>query len=142
MQYHEGNWWNIKGSQNFSDTQYHRFILSGTMSTTLVDTLPQEVQNILHLNAKPASNHTPKTNGKNGSPQADYPYARLLPSYDHDFKLAPLEPFEHVDPGHAALKDANPQSFLEGAGVSNLTPRFGTEVSGLQLSSLGQKEKR
>lgn len=109
-------------------------------TTSLVETLPDQVQNVLHLNAKPDS--PPTKAGKAGIPGPDYPYARLLPSYDQNYKLAPLEPFEHVDPGHAALKDPEPQSFLKGGQVNNLTPRFGAEVSGVQLSALGSREKR
>ena len=113
-------------------------------TTTIVDSLPQEVQHVLHLNAKPGPTEkgTTATNGKRGTPGPDYPYARLLPSYDQNYKLPPLEPFEHIDPGHAALSDPEPQSFLKGGQVNNLTPRFGAEVSGIQLSSLGQREKR
>lgn len=112
-------------------------------TSTLVDTLPQEVQSILHLNAKPAPSSTDNGPlGKPGTPGPDYPYARLLPSYDQNYKLPPLEPFDHVDPGLKALSDADPLSFLKGAQVHNLTPRFGGEVSGIQLSSLGEREKR
>lgn len=107
-------------------------------STASVETVTRKVHNLLQLNA----GETLTQSRKIGVPDPDYAYARLLPSYDHDFKLAPLEPFEHVDPGHAALHDADPRSFLKGASVSNLTPRFGSEVSGLQLSSLGVKDKR
>ena len=112
-------------------------------TTTLADTLPQEVQNILHLNKKPEpepskiNNHT-----KPGLPGPDYPYAHLLPSYDQGYKLEQLKPFEHVDPGHAALKDPNPQSFLDGAQVTHLAPKFGSDISGVQLTSLGEREKR
>lgn len=75
------------------------------------------------------------------APGPDYPYARFLPSYDQDYKLAPLEPFEHIDPGHAALKDANPREFLEGATEKHLSPKFGSEIEGIQLSKLDAKAK-
>lgn len=94
----------------------------------------------LYLNTgavKPEEERTDK-----GRPSADYKYQRFLPSYDKSLKLPPLEPFEHVDPGLAALKDENPRAFLENAGVRNLTPSFGSEVSGIQLSKLDQHAKR
>lgn len=114
-------------------------------TTTLAHTLPQEVQNILHLNKKPEPESEPsKINNhtKPGLPGPDYPYAHLLPSYDQGYKLEPLKPFEHIDPGHAALKDPNPQSFLEGGLVTHLAPKFGSDISGVQLTSLGEREKR
>lgn len=77
-----------------------------------------------------------------GRPGPDYPYARFLPSYDQNLKLPPLEPFEHVDPGHAALKDLDPRSFLAGAEIDDLTPKFGSEVRGTQLSQLDGRGKR
>jgi len=108
------------------------------MSSTLVETLPAQV-NTLTLRGEDDREEEKKVVGH---PQPGYPYARFLPSYDQNYKLPPLEPFEHVDPGHAALTDKEPRSFLKGSQVTNLTPRFGTEVSGVQLSSLGEREKR
>ncbi|KAM0747091.1 TauD-domain-containing protein [Meredithblackwellia eburnea MCA 4105] len=70
----------------------------------------------------------------------NYKYAKFLPSYDHSIKLPPLEPFEHVDPGHRALLDPAPQSFLTNATLDSLTPDFGTEVTGIQLTKLTSKE--
>ena len=108
------------------------------MSSTLTETLPAQI-NTLTLRGN--NDHEPVQRAVVGHPQANYPYARFLPSYDQDYKLPPLEPFDHVDPGHAALNDPEPRSFLKGSEVNNLTPRFGTEVSGVQLSSLGKREK-
>lgn len=102
--------------------------------STVITTLATQAQNVLNLKGD-----EPQVRG---TPPADYPYTKLLPSYDHGFKLTPLEPFEHHDPGHAALTDTEPQSFLKGATVGRLTPRFGSEVTGVQLSGLGEREKR
>lgn len=71
-----------------------------------------------------------------------YKYAHFLPSFDHDYKLPPLTPFEHVDPGHQALKDPEPRKFLEGAKVEQLTPKFGSEIHGVQLSALDERGQR
>jgi len=71
-----------------------------------------------------------------------YPYERFLPIFDRDLKLPPLEPFEHVDPGHEALKDPTPRSFLDGADVDELTPEFGSEVEGVQLHTLDSRGRQ
>ena len=79
--------------------------------------------------------------GSKGTPGADYKYKRFLPFFDQGYKLGPLAPFKHVDPGHRALNDPNPRSFLDTAVVDNLTPKFGSEVSGIQLSRLDDHAK-
>lgn len=76
------------------------------------------------------------------APGDDYTYKHLLPTFDHSVKYPPLEPFEHVDPGHAALSDPTPRSFLAGAKESHLTPKFGSEIEGVQLSKLDARAKR
>lgn len=98
------------------------------------------------LGQSPPSSPKVATNTHSGTsthatPPADYPYAKFLPSYDPGLKLPPLEPFEHVDPGHAALLDANPRSFLDGAKETSLTPKFGSEIEGIQLSQLDARAK-
>jgi hypothetical protein len=101
-----------------------------------------QAQPVLHLNGgvETAKNVDDPTN--HGAPGPDYKYARFLPSFDQSYKLPPLEPFEHTDPGLAALNDPEPRSFLRGAEVIELTPKFGSEVEGIQLSKLDQKAKR
>jgi sulfonate dioxygenase len=74
--------------------------------------------------------------------EKEYKYAKFLPSYDQNMRLPPLEPFDHVDPGHAALNDPNPRAFLEGGKETKLTPKFGSEVEGIQLSKLDAQGKR
>lgn len=71
-----------------------------------------------------------------GQPKSAYPYAHLLPSFDRDVTYPTLEPFEHVDPGHVAKTHADPRAFLAEAEIDNLTPDFGSEVSGVQLHKL------
>lgn len=106
------------------------------MSTvTLTTTQHEDILSTLHLRGEPETK-------KAAAPGPDYPYARFLPSYDQDYKLAPLEPFDHVDPGHAALKDPNPRSFLKGAKESHISPKFGSEIEGIQLTQLDAKAKR
>jgi len=57
-------------------------------------------------------------------------------------KYPPLEPFEHVDPGHRALKHENPVSFLNKATfVQEITPVIGTEVHGVDLLDLNSDER-
>lgn len=65
-----------------------------------------------------------------------YSYEHLKPLFLKD-TYPPLEPFDHVDPGHRALKHANPRSFLANATkVVDLTPVLGTEVEGVNLVQL------
>ncbi|KIY50630.1 TauD-domain-containing protein [Fistulina hepatica ATCC 64428] len=73
--------------------------------------------------------------------EPEYKYAHLLPTFPE--KTYPiLENFEHFDPGHRALKHANPRAFLERASsVVELTPNLGTEVKGLSLASLTSDER-
>jgi sulfonate dioxygenase len=71
-----------------------------------------------------------------GRPESEYPYAHLLPSLDRDVTYQKLGEYTHVDPGHEALKHADPRAFLAGAEIDNLTPDFGSEVEGVQLSKL------
>jgi sulfonate dioxygenase len=70
-------------------------------------------------------------------------YTAYLPVYDTTTKFPPTEPFEFHDRGHAASKDKanlldknNPN-----LKATKLTPRIGTEISGLQLSQLTDAQK-
>ncbi|KAK0523225.1 hypothetical protein OC834_003390 [Tilletia horrida] len=81
-----------------------------------------------------------------GPNDENYKFKWALPAFDAryrnpDFKDAPLEPFEHVDVGHRALKHENPRSFLQNAQVNDLTPRFGSAVSGIKLTQLTSDER-
>lgn len=71
--------------------------------------------------------------GKKGHDAAKYPH--YLPTWNPEQKFPPLEPFEHHEHG----KDADPSYpdlLPEGVQVVDLTPTIGTEVRGIQLSSL------
>lgn len=72
-----------------------------------------------------------------------YKYEHLLPVFDINEKYPPLEPFEHVDPGHRALSHENPLSFLHSrqAKTSELTPAVGTEIQGVNLLELNNDER-
>ncbi|KAF9452584.1 TauD-domain-containing protein [Macrolepiota fuliginosa MF-IS2] len=66
----------------------------------------------------------------------EYRYSHLLPHFSQD-RYPPLQPFDHVDPGHRALTLPNPRAFLDGATrTAELTPRLGTEVTGINLAEL------
>ncbi|KAF5125006.1 Alpha-ketoglutarate-dependent sulfonate dioxygenase [Metarhizium anisopliae] len=76
--------------------------------------------------------------GKKGGNGAKYPH--YLPTWNREQKWAPLEPFQHYEHG----KDADtsyPNLFPEGTKVTQLTPTIGSEVSGIQLSSLSNAGK-
>jgi hypothetical protein len=69
-------------------------------------------------------------------PMDEYRYTHLLPHFSVD-RYPPLEPFDHVDPGHRALILPNPRAFLDNAtSVVELTPHIGTEITGLNLAEL------
>ncbi|KAK4241981.1 hypothetical protein C8A03DRAFT_11821 [Achaetomium macrosporum] len=77
--------------------------------------------------------------GLKGHKPAKYPH--YLPTWDRTQKYPPLEPFEHYEHG----KDADtsyPNLLPEGkVSVTHLTPTIGTEVRGIQLSSLSAAGK-
>ncbi|KAI1261087.1 TauD-domain-containing protein [Xylariaceae sp. FL1019] len=76
--------------------------------------------------------------GKTGQEAAKYPH--YLPTWNPEQKYPPLEPFQHYEHG----KDADssfPELLPSGAEVTNLTPTIGTEVRGIQLSSLSDAGK-
>lgn len=67
-------------------------------------------------------------------------YPHYLPTWDPEQKFPPLEPFEHYEHG----KDADPSFpdlLREGVASTDLTPSIGSEVRGLQLSSLSDAGK-
>ncbi|RDA96269.1 hypothetical protein CP533_1672 [Ophiocordyceps camponoti-saundersi (nom. inval.)] len=84
----------------------------------------------------PASIDTDVETGKKGGNGAKYPH--YLPTWDPSQKYPPLEPFTHHDPGH----DADPTfptlfpATKPSAKATKLTPSIGSEVHGVQLSSL------
>ncbi|KAK2785314.1 hypothetical protein FQN52_008510 [Onygenales sp. PD_12] len=70
---------------------------------------------------------------ENGTTDAKYPH--YLPVWDHADQLPPLEPYTHQDPGKNA-DPSLPDLLLPGVTFKKLTPTTGTEITGLQLSSL------
>ncbi|KAF7353751.1 TauD-domain-containing protein [Mycena venus] len=85
---------------------------------------------------------TPEERGQ--GPFETYPYKHLLPEVfpTAESLQPPLEDFEHIDPGHRALKHPNPRAFLSGATrIQHLTPVIGTEVHGVSLAKLSNDER-
>ncbi|PTB41843.1 hypothetical protein M441DRAFT_57935 [Trichoderma asperellum CBS 433.97] len=71
--------------------------------------------------------------GKTDGPAATYP--QYLPTWNPAQQYPPLQPFEHYEHG----KDADtsyPNLLPSGVQVTELTPSIGSEVRGIQLSSL------
>lgn len=63
-----------------------------------------------------------------------------MPTWNPNQKYPPLQPFEHYEHG----KDADtsfPELLAEGVAVNHLTPTIGTEIRGVQLSSLSNAGK-
>ncbi|KAK0736124.1 hypothetical protein B0T21DRAFT_440263 [Apiosordaria backusii] len=76
--------------------------------------------------------------GLKGHKAAKYPH--YLPTWNPNDKYPPLQPFEHYEHG----KDADPSFpnlLPEGTTVTHLTPTIGTEVKGIQLSTLSNAGK-
>ncbi|KAJ9092914.1 hypothetical protein QFC21_006626 [Naganishia friedmannii] len=118
------------------------------MSATLTETITPALET-LRLRPTPsvAQEPAPSTTTLKGETEktddeSDYPYARFLPHFDTSVTYPPLTDFEHHDPGLEALKHAEPRAFLNNATVANLTPRFGAEVSGIQLHKLTPTERQ
>lgn len=119
------------------------------MSATLTETITPALET-LRLRPTPSAaprdvtNSSTKENDKTTKTddESAYPYARFLPHFDNSVTYPPLTDFEHHDPGLEALKHADPRAFLNDATVANLTPRFGAEVSGIQLHKLNSTERQ
>jgi sulfonate dioxygenase len=72
-------------------------------------------------------------------PKSEYPFSHLLPVFDKSKHYSPLTPFDHVDPAARAnaLPEAEQRTFLQNATrVRNLTPKIGTDVTGVDLTAL------
>ncbi|KAK4187125.1 TfdA family taurine catabolism dioxygenase TauD [Podospora australis] len=73
----------------------------------------------------------------------EYKYSAYLPVYDEKTTFPPLQPFEHHDRGLVVNKQ-KPNLFSRtntSLKVSKLTPSIGTEIRGLQLSQLDDRQK-
>lgn len=68
-------------------------------------------------------------------------YQAYLPVYDNITKFPPTEPFEFHDRGLEA--DREKPNLLKAHGIiaKKLTPRVGTEIEGIQLSQLNDKQR-
>lgn len=77
----------------------------------------------------------PETKANTEKTQEPYRYAHLLPVFPPD-KYPPLTPFTHVDAGSRALNHPNPRAFLDKAEVIELTPKFGSDIRGVNLAEL------
>lgn len=67
-------------------------------------------------------------------------YPKYLPVWDTNLNYEPLTEFEHEDPGLRA-DPSFPNLLKDGVIPSDITPKFGTEIRGIQLSSLDDKGK-
>lgn len=76
--------------------------------------------------------------GKTGEPPAKYPH--YLPTWDRTQFWPALEPYEHYEHGKDA-DTAYPNLFPAGTSVTELTPSIGSEVHGIQLSTLSDAGK-
>lgn len=98
------------------------------MSSTVTQTVPTATEEKLTL-------------AFNTDAHKGYEYSQYLPVYDNETKFPPLEPFEFVDRGLSADKAKTNLLQDPAAQVTELTPRVGTEIRGLQLSRLTDNQK-
>ncbi|KAI1268198.1 TauD-domain-containing protein [Xylariaceae sp. FL1019] len=70
-----------------------------------------------------------------------YKYAQYLPVYDEETEYPSTELFNFVDRGLAADKTKPRLLNDSNIKITRLTPRIGTEISGLQLSQLTSEQK-
>ncbi|WWC67391.1 uncharacterized protein I206_101299 [Kwoniella pini CBS 10737] len=114
------------------------------MTTTVLQSTPslQQATATLHLSGGEEQIITTDEEKKvNRVPPPNYKYKRFLPTFDRETKYPSLTSFEHKDPGLDALKHDNPREFLQGATINALSPSFGSEVEGIQLSKLDDRGK-
>ncbi|SPO01757.1 related to E.coli dioxygenase [Cephalotrichum gorgonifer] len=73
----------------------------------------------------------------------DYKYTHYLPVYDEETAFPPLQPFEFNDRGLVADKTYRNLLSPDNASLkaTKLTPPIGTEIRGLQLSELDDRQK-
>jgi sulfonate dioxygenase len=75
---------------------------------------------------------------------SSHTYSAFMPTVD-DTKYDPLTPFTHTDPASRALarelEGVDPLAFLANAQVSHITPLFGDEISGVDLTSLDSNSR-
>jgi len=91
----------------------------------------------------PPATETKLTLAFNNKDHEDYEYSKYLPVYDNETKFPALQPFDFVDRGSVADK-AKPHLLAQKDSkvkFTELTPRIGTEVRGLQLSQLTDPQK-
>lgn len=70
----------------------------------------------------------PKTNGPS--------YPAYLPVWDRSLHYEPYTPLENVFQAGASADKAKPNLLPSGVKVAHLSPKFGSEVDGVQLSRL------
>ncbi|KAL6239642.1 hypothetical protein BDW75DRAFT_249731 [Aspergillus navahoensis] len=97
---------------------------------------------VVPVKASPDGTEKPKIrriiDEEGGTTTASYPH--YLPTWDHGEKYPPLQPFTHTDPGLRA-DPSFPDLLRPGTKIQKLTPTIGSEVTGVQLSSLSSAGK-
>jgi sulfonate dioxygenase len=105
-------------------------------ATETITEIGQSLPTLTLRSAGPSEEQKAKSDLGQG-PIEEYRYANLAPHLDREEHYPPLTPFEHNDAGHRALSLPNPRAFLDSATrVAQITPRLGTEVTGVNLAQL------
>ncbi|KAI1653566.1 TauD-domain-containing protein [Daldinia decipiens] len=115
---------------------------SATSTVTETPALPQHLKTTRFFGAykeiAPLKYDKEVEEGRTGLRAAKYP--NYLPTWNPEQKYEPLKPFEHYEHG----KDADttyPDLLPASAKIVDLTPTIGSEIRGIQLSSLNDAGK-
>lgn len=119
------------------------------MSTTATATATAEATSVKLTAAYDADYHKQVSQNNVQDPRPirtnvslQYKYTDYLPVYDEETSFPPLQPFEFNDRGLVAdKKHRNLFSDEKNLNVTKLTPVIGTEIRGLQLSELDDRQK-
>lgn len=113
-------------------------------TTTATDAATTGVASLkLTSDPAPTPRHPTVWFSQSGLPESEYKYKHFLPSSNKKAPETALTEFTHVDPGHQALTDPTPRSFLDGADIEDLSPLFGSVVDGsVQLSKLDARGRQ
>ncbi|KAK8128732.1 hypothetical protein PG984_009840 [Apiospora sp. TS-2023a] len=106
--------------------------VTSTVTVTEPVSVPKNLKTPTHFGAYKEL-QPPKYNKDVEEGGATYPH--YLPTWDAETKYLPLKPFEHYEHG----KDADttyPELLPAGTTATKITPLAGTEIRGVQLSSL------
>ncbi|KAL5041936.1 hypothetical protein BDW71DRAFT_201005 [Aspergillus fruticulosus] len=115
------------------------------MAPSIAEEQTAQADVVVPIKAPPAATtEKPKIrrviDGEGGTTTASVLPPHYLPTWDHSEKYPRLQPFTHSDPGLRA-DPSFPDLLQPGTKIQKLAPTIGSEVTGVQLSSLSSAGK-